>query len=43
MRVALATMLSLVRVEAATADPERVRAATSRSRPMGTRLVAWEA
>jgi cytochrome P450 len=43
MRVALATMLSLVRVQAATADPERVaRRNVTFSPAKGTRLVAWE-
>jgi cytochrome P450 len=43
MRVALATMLSLVRVEAASAEPERVaRRNVTFSPAKGTRLVAWE-
>jgi hypothetical protein len=43
MRVALATMLSLVRVQAASADPERVaRRNVTFSPAKGTRLVAWE-
>ena len=44
MRVALATMLSAVRVEAADAAPERVaRRNVTFSPARGTRLVAWEA
>ena len=44
MRVALATMLSAVRVEAAEAAPERVaRRNVTFSPARGTRLVAWEA
>jgi cytochrome P450 len=44
MRVALATMLSAVRVEAADAAPERVaRRNVTFSPAHGTRLVAWEA
>jgi cytochrome P450 len=43
MRVALSTMLRLVRVEAATAEPERVaRRNVTFSPAKGTRLVAWE-
>ena len=44
MRVALATMLSAVRLEAADAAPERVaRRNVTFSPARGTRLVAWEA
>jgi cytochrome P450 len=44
MRVALATVLSAVRVEAAQAAPERVaRRNVTFSPARGTRLVAWEA
>jgi cytochrome P450 len=44
MRVALETLLELVRVEAATAEPERVaRRNVTFSPAKGTRLVAWEA
>src|SRR5687768_561155 len=44
MRVALATLLGLVRVEAAAGEPERVaRRNVTFSPARGTRLVAWEA
>jgi cytochrome P450 len=44
MRVALATLLALVRLEAASAEPERVaRRNVTFSPARGTRLVAWEA
>jgi len=44
MRVALSTMLSQVRVRAATREPERVaRRNVTFSPARGTRLVAWEA
>jgi cytochrome P450 family 135 len=44
MRVALSTMLSQVRIRAATPEPERVaRRNVTFSPARGTRLVAWEA